>query len=217
MTLPSPQLLRSLALVALMATWAIAAYFGSSGQGSPDFNTAIGAAPIVASLAMLLWRARHPLWVAGSGLLLVGLLAWLWPALRQNVDMLYFIEHLGINLAFATLFGKTLVGPGEALITRLARLVHNGVLSERQRLYTRQVTLAWTGFFLGNAMLSVLLHALAPHAVWSFYASLLTAPLVGLMFVAEHLWRLRVLPPEERPRIADVFRVWRQRTSAKGS
>ena len=217
MTLTPPQLLRGLALAALMATWAIAAYFGSSGQGNPDFNTAVGAAPIVAFLAMLLWRARHPLWVAGSGLLLVGLLAWLWPSLRQNVDLLYFIEHLGINLAFATLFGKTLFGPGEALVTRLARIVHNGVLSERQRHYTRQVTLAWTGFFLGNATLSVLLHALAPHAIWSFYASLLTAPLVGLMFVAEHLWRLRVLPPEERPRIADVFRVWRQRTSAKGS
>jgi uncharacterized membrane protein len=51
----------------------------------------------------------------------------------------------------------------------------------------------------------------------SFYANLMTAPLVGLMFAAEHLWRMRVLPPEERPSIAEVIRVWRLRAAARGS
>jgi uncharacterized membrane protein len=215
---PGPaQMLRSLALVAFMAAWAIAAYFGSTGQGSPDFNTAVGATPFVVILAMLLWRVRHPLGVAAGGLLVAGALVWLWPSLRQNAALLYFIEHLGINLAFAALFGKTLFAPGEPLITRFARIANNGVLSGRQLRYTRQATLAWTLFFLTNATLSSLLYTLAPHAVWSFYASLLTAPLVGLMFVAEHLWRMRVLPPEERPSIADVARAWRQRASTRGS
>lgn len=215
---PSPtQVLRSLALIALMAAWAIAAYLGSTGQISPDANTAVGAAPFVVVLVMLVWRVRHPLGVAAGGLLVAATLAWLWPSLRQNAALLYFIEHLGTNLALAALFGKTLFGRGEPLITRFARIVNDGVLSERQLRYTRQATLAWTLFFLANATLSSLLYALAPHVVWSFYASLLTAPLVGLMFVAEHLWRMRVLPPEERPSIADVARVWRQRTSAKGS
>lgn len=211
---PSPTpVLRSLALVAFMAAWAIAAYFGSTGQGSPDFNTAVGATPFVVILATLLWRVRHPLGAAAGGLLAAGMLIWLWPSLRQNAALLYFIEHLGINLALAALFGKTLVGAGEPLITRFARIVNDGVLSERQRRYTRQATLAWTLFFLANAALSSLLYALAPHAVWSVYASLLTAPLIGLMFVAEHLWRIRALPREERPSMAEVVRVWRQRSS----
>lgn len=211
---PSPTpVLRSLVLVAFMAAWAIAAYFGSTGQGSPDFNTAVGATPFIVILATLLWRGRHPLGAAAGGLLAAATLVWLWPSLRQNAALLYFIEHLGINLALAALFGRTLVGPGEPLITRFARIVNHGVLSERQHRYTRQATLAWTLFFLANAALSSLLYALAPHAVWSVYASLLTAPLIGLMFVAEHLWRMRALPPEERPSIADVVRVWRQRTS----
>ena len=217
MTVSPIQVLRSLALVVLMATWAVAAYFGSSGRGSPDFNVAIGVAPIAVALAMLLWRVRHPPGRVAGGLLLAGTLAWLWPSLRQNFALLYFIEHLGTNLAFAALFGKTLSGPGEPLITRFARIANNGVLSGRQLRYTRQATLAWTGFFLANATLSSLLYALAPPAVWSFYASLLTAPLVGLMFAAEHLWRMRVLPPEERPSMADVARAWRQRASVKGS
>ena len=217
MTVSATQVLRSLALVALMAAWAVAAYFGSTGQGRPDLNTAVGAAPFVVVLAMLLWRVRHPLGIAAGGLLVAGMLAWLWPSLRQNVALLYFIEHLGTNLAFAALFGKTLIGPGDPLITHFARIVNNGVLSGRQLRYTRQATLAWTGFFLANATLSSLLYALAPHAVWSFYASLLTAPLVGLMFVAEHLWRMHALPPDERPSIADVARAWRHRASVKGS
>lgn len=217
MTLTPTQVLRSLAVAALMVAWAVAAHFGSAGHGSPDLNAALGVAPIVVAIALLLWRVRHPLWVAGGGLLLAGALAWLWPSLRQNVALLYFIQHLGINLAFASLFGKTLVGPGEALITRLARIVHNDVLSERNRRYTRQVTLAWALFFLANATLSALLYALAPLEMWSVYANLLTAPLVGVMFAAEHLVRIRVLPPEERPSIADIVRVWRLRAAAKGS
>jgi uncharacterized membrane protein len=215
---PNPaKVLRSLALVALMAAWAITAYLGSTGRVSPDVNTAVGATPFVVILAMLLWRLRHPLGVAAGGLLVAGTLVWLWPSLRQNAALLYFIEHLGTNLALAALFGKTLFAPGEPLITHFARIVNNGVLSERQLRYTRQATLAWALFFLANATLSTLLYVLAPHAVWSFYASLLTAPLIGLMFIAEHLWRMRMLPREERPSFAEVARVWRQRTSAKGS
>jgi uncharacterized membrane protein len=91
------------------------------------------------------------------------------------------------------------------------------VLSERHRRYTRQITLAWALFFLANATLSALLYALAPLEAWSVYANLLTAPLVGVMFAAEHLVRMRALPPEERPSIAEVVRVWRLRAAAKGS
>lgn len=217
MTASATRVLRSLALAALMAAWAVAVYYGSTGQGRPDFNTAVGAAPFVVVLAMLLWRSRHPLGMAVGGVLAAAALAGLWPSLRQNVALLYFVEHLGTNLALAALFGKTLIGPGDPLITQFARGVNRGVLSARQLRYTRQATLAWAGFFVANATLSALLYALAPRAVWSFYASLLTAPLVGLMFAAEHLWRMRALPPEERPRIVDVFRAWRQRTPVKGS
>jgi uncharacterized membrane protein len=217
MTASPKQVLRGIATAAVMVAWALAAHLGSAGQGHPDLTAALGVAPIVAALAMLLWRVRHPLWVAGSGLALLAALAWLWPALRQNVALLFFIQHLGINLALAALFGRTLSGPGEPLATRLARIVHNGVLSERQLRYTRQVTRAWTLFFLANAAVSALLYALAPVALWSFYANILTGPLVGLMFVAEHLLRMRVLPPEERPSIAEVVRVWRLNASARGS
>jgi len=34
-------------------------------------------------------------------------------------------------------------------------------------------------------------------------------PLIAAMFVGEHLWRMHVLPPEERPTMSEVVRAWR--------
>ncbi len=209
MTVTPAQLLRGLAVVVLVAAWAVLAHLGSATGETSDFSTLLGVAPIFAALGLLLWRSRHPLLVGCGGLALVGGLIWAWPMLRQNVALLYFIQHVGTNLALGTLFGRSLLGPGEALITQMARAVHHGDVSERKARYTRQVTVAWTLFFLANALLSALLFLLAPLSVWSVFANLLSMPLIVAMFVAEHLWRARVLPPEERPTIAQVVRAYR--------
>ena len=66
---------------------------------------------------------------SGQKVAVLGLLAWLWPALRQNVALLYYVQHLGTNLALATLFGRSLFGPGEALVTQFSRKAHSGVIS----------------------------------------------------------------------------------------
>ena len=143
------------------------------------------------------------------GYAMLGAIVWLWPTLRQNVALVFFIQHLGTNLALATLFGRSMLGGGEALITQLAKAVHHGEISERKRRYTRQATLAWTLFFLGNALVSAMLWLFAPQSAWSVFANLLSMPLLAGMFIAEHVWRSVALPPEERPNIADVVRAYR--------
>lgn len=197
--------LRGLAVAAAFAAWALAAHLASAGLTGPDFAVALGVAPGVAALALL---RRHPGWLAAAGLATLALLAALWPLLRTQPALLYLLQHVGTLLALAALFGRSLAGPGDALVTRIARTLE-GTLSERKVRYTRGVTLAWTLFFIAGATTSLLLYALAPVAVWSAFANLATAPLVGLMFVAEHLWRMAVLPPEERPSLASVIRAWR--------
>lgn len=209
MKLSPGQLLRGLAVVGFLVAWAVLAHSGSAGQGSPDLSVLLAIAPIGAALGLLLWRASHPLLTAGGIIVLLGGLALLWPTLRQNIPLLFFIQHLGTNLALGTLFGRSLLGGGEALITQLARAVHHGEISPRKRRYTRQATLAWTAFFLLNAMVSAILWLLAPLPVWSVFANLLSMPLLGAMFVAEHLWRVHALPPEERPSIPQVIRAYR--------
>lgn len=201
-------LLRGTAIGGLAVAWAIFAHRNSVG-GASEFSTALAATPIVIVVAVLLRRLGHPLWIASGGLAALALLAWAWPQLRENGALLHYLEHVGTNLAFAVVFGRTLSAGHEPLITQLARFAHPEGLSPAKLRYTRQVTLAWTGFFIATAVVSSGLFLLAPAAVWSIFANFLTLPLILLMFVVEHLCRYLVLPPAERAGIADTIRAFR--------
>lgn len=213
-TLP---VLRNLGLLLLMAAWVVAAHVGSTGWGNADVNAVVAVLPIAVGVLMVLWR--WPQWaVRAAGVLaLLALVAWLWPQLRHNVPLLYYLQHLGIHVALGVLFGKSLLGPGDALITRMARRIFDHELSERKVRYTRNVTLAWTLFFFINALVSTGLFIWAPAAVWSVHANVLTGPLIAVMFLVEHVWRLLVLPPHERPGLADIVRAYRRESAARNA
>jgi uncharacterized membrane protein len=209
--------LRDLGVLLLMAAWVVAAHVGSAGWGNADFNAAVAVLPIAAALLMALWRLPQRAVRAAGVLALLALLAWLWPQLRHNVPLLYYLQHLGIHVALGVFFGKSLLGPGEALITRMALRIFAHELSARKVRYTRGVTLAWTVFFFVNALVSTLLFIWAPPAIWSVHANLLTGPLIGLMFLVEHIWRLCVLPPHERPGIAAIVQAYRRESAQRGA
>lgn len=209
--------LRNLGVLLLMVAWIVAAHVGSSGWGNASFNAAVAVFPLAAGVLMALWRL--PSWVlrAGGVIALGALLVWLWPRLRDNVPLMYYLQHLGLHVALGVFFGKSLQGPGEAVITRMARRIFPPPLSERNVRYTRGATLAWTLFFFGNALVSTLLFIFAPPAIWSIHANLLTGPLVGLMFLAEYLMRFWLLPPDERPGISAVIKAYRRESAQRGS
>ncbi|HTH94593.1 MAG TPA: hypothetical protein VL550_05115 [Rhodocyclaceae bacterium] len=206
--------LRVVAGTALVFGLAIAAHIGSTGLGSPDLNTIIALVPLLLAVLMLPFcRGGWRMLVAACMLGLV--LYFAWPLLRKNVPLLYLLQHLGINLSLAALFGRSLLSPNEALITRLARLLRGSAISQREIHYTRGVTRAWTMFFLANANISLLLYVFASTDVWSVYANFLGWPLTGVMFFGETLLRRRALPPEERPGLADVVRAWNQHAATR--
>lgn len=200
----------SLAVVVLVIVWAGIAHYGSAGKGSTGLNAALGIAPILLFFIIALWQLPSRMGRVAGIIAGAALLVWQWPHLSENVPLLYYLQHLAAHLALGTLFGRSLLGPGEALATRMARLIYNGEISARKVRYTRQVTIFWTLFFFGNALLSTWLFLLTPPAIWSVHANLMTWPLVGLMFAAEHLWRKQVLPPEERPSLAAIIGAFRR-------
>lgn len=206
-------LLRDLGALLLMAAWVVAAHAGSAGWGHADFNTAVAVLPVIAALFMALWRVPGWGWRVAGGLAMGAALAGFWAPLRNNVPLLYYLQHLGIHVALGVFFGKSLLGPGEALITRMARRIFSHELSERKLRYTRNVTVAWTVFFFANALVSTVLFVFAPPAIWSVHANLLTGPLIGAMFLVEHVWRRCVLPPHERPGLADIVRAYRRESA----
>ncbi|MEO8544715.1 MAG: hypothetical protein ABI434_14100 [Burkholderiaceae bacterium] len=201
------------ATVAVLVIWAVASHLGSAGIGGANFAALAAVLPLVLAGVVLFWKRGGAGWRVAGLFAVSALLVTLWPILTRNATLLYFLEHVGSMLALAALFGRSLIGPGDALITSMARTIYGGTLSERKQRYTRQVTFAWTVFFLANVVVSTALFWLAPVRIWSFYAHLLMGPLVALMFLGEHLVRLRVLPPQERPSLTDVLRAYRQRAS----
>jgi uncharacterized membrane protein len=217
MSVQRAQVWRVLTTTAVLVAWAVAAHLGSAGAGNPDFNAAVAVLPLLVVGALTV-RRLHSTWL--SALLLVlacGLLVLFWPRLRLAVSLLYYLQHLGVHMALAVWFGMSLSGEGDSLVTRMARLIHGHALSAGMVRYTRQVTVAWTGFFVVNALVSTALFLWAPVAVWSVHANLMTGPLVAVMFAAEYLVRRQVLPAHERPRVTEVIRAYRQQASAKNS
>jgi uncharacterized membrane protein len=206
--------LKGAAVALLAVAWAVASHVASGQQEPSGWGAALAIAPVVTAMALGLWSLPAR-WQGALGLvLLVVLLVSAWPWLTARVPLLFFLDQTGVYLLMAVVFARTLRGPGESLVTQMARLVHGGVLTARQLVYTRSVTVAWSLFFLAMALVSVALFALAPTAVWSTFAYLLGGPLIALMFLGEFLWRRRALAGEDNATMADAIRAWKAYNNA---
>jgi uncharacterized membrane protein len=88
------------------------------------------------------------------------------------------------------LFGLSLKY-GPPMVERLARM-REPQLPARAIVYTRQVTIAWSVFFLCNGLLAAALTLWAPLSWWMLYTGLISYGLMGLLFAIEWLIRQRV-------------------------
>lgn len=207
------QLLIGALVGAVLVAYAAVAHYTSILPQAGHWAVLLAVAPIALIALSMVRRAFGG--AAGdvlAGLLGIGaivMLACAWPRLQQNVMTMYFIQHLGINGSLAMLFGRTLVGGRQPLCGLFASVVHPTMTPAIVR-YTRQVTVAWTGFFLFTAITSALLFFLAPTEVWSVFANILNLPLVALMFVAENEVRKRVLPASDQIGIAATLAAYRK-------
>lgn len=202
---------RGLAIAVALVAWAGAAHYTSALVEESSWGALLGIAPFVAIAAGFAWHS--PRRGAMLGLLAGGIfaLALAWPTLAHNVGWLYFVQHVGTNALLAIGFGRTLATGREPMCTRIARMIHRSVSPALAR-YTRQVTIAWTLFFATTVAVSGLMFAFGTLEAWSTFANLLTMPLVGLMFLAEYVVRLKVLP-EDRSSILDAVRAYRRASS----
>lgn len=162
------------------------------------FPAAIGAAlclvPLAAVGLFALRRAAHAGFVALA--VAAGAVAlWLaWSGLERRFADVLFAEHVTLNLALAFVFGRTLRAGREPLVTRFARVIHEGDIPSEVEHYTRRVTLVWTTFFLLVAGTSIALYAGHWRVAWSLLANVGSPVLVGLMFAIEYAVRRRALP-----------------------
>ena len=197
-----------LGIAALMIAYPLLAHYTNDSAHSSNLGALVAIAPVVLIALALAWRSPRRFIMLGVLVLLCIALPAGWPALEQHFGLVYWLQHVGLQLILFMTFGHTLIAGRQPLCTRFAEAVHV-VLTPQHEIYARQVTLAWTLFFAVMALSSTLLFFLAPLAIWSVFANLLTLPLVALMFIAEYWVRRWVLPDMQHTHILDSVRAFR--------
>ncbi len=176
------------------------------------FETLVAIMPLTGLALLMAWRSAQrgrmlALWLAACAALYV-LSGWL----VTHYHWVFVLEHAGMHGLLCIAFGRTLRIGRTPMVTGFARLVHAS-LSPDLLGYTRSATWAWTLYFGITSGLSLLLFWLAPAAVWSAFALLLSGPLLVLMFVAEYAVRCIVLPVADRAGPLEAIRAYWQASS----
>ena len=176
-------------------------------------GAAVALVPITLVIAWMLRRSRHRVLAYAAFVALLGAVAFFWDGIERHFPDLFFVEHAGGNLLLAFIFGRTLVGGREPLVTRFARVMHATLPPEVVR-YTRHVTLAWTLLFLTLVALSCALYFSGMLAAWSVLANIVNPAAIVAMFLIEYAVRLRALPNWERIGILGGVRAFSRHFSA---
>jgi uncharacterized membrane protein len=164
--------------------------------------------PLAVLAGWILARARNkPLWL--SAVAAAGILVHLVEREeRLGLAATSGLFHAAAYLFLLWFFGRTLARGREPLISRFARIVHCS-LDPEMALFTRNVTMAWCGFFGLQLIASALLFAFSTTGAWSLFVNVLNLPLVALMFVGQFVYG-RIRYPESPP--ASLWRAVRAYT-----
>ncbi|MBP8295181.1 MAG: hypothetical protein KAX84_03675 [Burkholderiales bacterium] len=202
------RIVRIAAIAAAVVAYPILAHLVAAAPPPAGIGAVLFAvAPLIVVAAIVGWRGPYRMLTLG---LCAAACAALWfyaDDIAGHLGMVYFIQNICTNAALGLIFGRSLAAGREPLCTHLATMVR-GPLQPPVARYTRQVTVAWTIFFATMLAVSSLLFILAPVAVWSAFANLLSMPLVAAMFVVEFAVRKRVLPDLPRTHVLESLRAY---------
>lgn len=124
----------------------------------------------------------------------VGLLSCASAAIvATNSEQLLRLYPALVNFGLLIAFGATLVR-GPSMIEKFARLGKPDLPPGAVR-HTRHVTQVWCGFFVLNGAFSAYTALYWSRANWSLYNGAIAYGLIGLLLVAEVIWRYLVVLP----------------------
>lgn len=210
----SPALVRALLIGAGILLYALAMHYTSAVNPIPHAAAALVIAPFAVTALISAWGSpARPLLLGACGLA-GGLIAGFWNVFTDHLGWLYYLQHVGIYGLLALMFGRTLTESRVPLCTQIGYFLHDE-MTERVLRYTRQVTVAWTAYFLATVAISTLLFFFASFEAWSIFGNVLGAPLMATMFLLEYVVRCRVLPPAERASLANTWRAWKRHSAGQ--
>jgi len=149
-------------------------------------------------------RSRRWTWTALYALLAAAAAANLW----FGGHFALFLPPLIFNLALAVAFGHTLRHSAVPLLDPFMRKYRGNTVTVAHVRLARQLTWAWTVFFVVMAACAAYLAAFASLEAWSLFANFLNYLFVALMFLGQfaYAW-LRQGPPPGRGRFATIVRI----------
>ncbi len=200
---------RTVAVLLAIAAWTIGAHLVFANGAPSRAATLYAWAPIAVTVVLLVRHTRwRILWIAVTVLASLTLVLVV-PTNRTDASFVYQLQYLAMQGALAFIFGRTLAGGREPLVTRFARIVR-GELPPPIEHYTRSVTLAWTAFFILMALVAIVLYTAASREAWSVFVNLLTLPCVLAMFAAEYAVRRLRFPEMEHSSILDGAKAFQR-------
>ena len=120
-----------------------------------DWNAVVVVGPMLALASVYAARRRMRTFAAAAAIVAVALVVQAWRGDGFAPGTLYLVQHVGIHLLLAFVFGSTLQPGREPLITALARRVHVGRRSHAPMVaYSRKVTASGRSTS-GHGLLSV--------------------------------------------------------------
>ena len=207
-----------MALRLVAAGLAAAAYLGGShwlmtSAPSSRWSAVAIVGPMLAAAAAVAWQRRQRMFA----IVLAGATAALVVQADRGggvaPETLYLGPHDALPLLLAFVIGSTLAAGREPLVSALARRVH-GRLTPAMAAYSRKVNVAWTLYFVAMALVSDVVFATAPFALWATFANLVTPLAIVAMFVGEYLLRYRLHPEFERATLAQAVRAYNDRAAS---
>ncbi len=163
--------------------------------------------PLLAHLAVILHDRRLQwlalVWLLGIALsgALLQRRAWAWGVLILGGAALYWLVVAGKGLialyvppavipaALFLGFAGSLRAGQTPLVTRIARLMHEGPLPDDLVVYTRHVTQLWCVVCAALFVSAVLLALFATPALWSLMTNVVHYLVLGAVFVLEYAYR----------------------------
>ncbi len=208
---------RAAAAVAALVAYALLSNWLMVHAADHAWTVALLFGPLLLALAAVGLRRRQTLTLLACAALLVVLAVVVWRGGVANAQRLYVLQHGALHLALGWSFALTLRAGDKPLITALAEVVHarlGHTFTPALAQYTRAVTVLWVGYFLGMVAVSVIIYLLAPWAWWSLYCTVLTPVSVGVLFVAEHVWRGQRHPEFPRVSMRAIVAAYRRSGTA---
>ncbi len=194
---PAPQTKSTVWQLAVVLTlivgYAALSHYSNSVPDAKGLATALSIGPILLIGGVLLWRWSRPV-VAAPLLAIVGIVLFhCWPLLTRYYEWSDVIQQCAAYAVVSLSFARSLFGGRVPICTQMSDKLH-GPLTPVEIAYTRKATVAWTVFYALLAAVILILFFTASLRIWSVFVNFVSFGIIGLMFIADHAVRRRVLP-----------------------